>query len=87
MLEQAYQKKIIDKLESDGWYVINLIKTNKNGIPDLLAIKENEKPLFIECKKPKGVLSKLQEFRLKEISSKGFNACVSYGMIINKYEK
>jgi hypothetical protein len=35
MTEQQIQKKIIDKYTSEGWYVIKLIKTNKNGIPDL----------------------------------------------------
>ena len=35
MTEQQYQKKISDNLTSEGWYVLNLIKTNKNGITDL----------------------------------------------------
>lgn len=85
MLEQDYQKKISDKLESEGWYVIKLIKTNKNGIPDLIAIKENEKPLFIECKTPKGILSDLQIFRLIELNLKGFQTYVSYGMELKEF--
>ena len=44
------QTKTIKEYEANGWYVINLIKTNKNGIPDLLCLKENCKPLFIEIK-------------------------------------
>ena len=46
MKESQYQKKISDKLEKEGYYVIKLIKTNKNGIPDLIAIKENNTILW-----------------------------------------
>ena len=28
MTEQQYQKKIIDKYEKEGWFVLKLIKTN-----------------------------------------------------------
>ena len=73
MTEQQIQKKIIDRYEALGWYVIKLIKTNKNGIPDLICLKENEKPLFIEVKTEKGVLSKLQEYRIKELTEKSFD--------------
>ena len=60
MTEQQIQKKRIDQLEADGWYVIKLIKTNKNGITDIVAVKNND-VLFVEVKKPNGVVSKLQE--------------------------
>lgn len=83
MKEQDYQKKISDKLEKEGWYVIKLIKTNKNGIPDLIAIKE-DKTIFIECKTLKGKLSKIQEFRLDELKAKGIDCYVSYGNEIKK---
>lgn len=77
MTEQQIQSKVIKRLENDGWYVIKLIKTNKNGIPDLLAIKP---PFvkFIEVKKPKtGILSKLQEYRINELKQFGINTIVS----------
>ena len=38
MTEQQIQSKRIKQLEDDGYYVVKLIKTNKNGIPDLIAI-------------------------------------------------
>ena len=38
MTEQQIQNKRIKELEADGYYVIKLIKTNKNGIPDIIAI-------------------------------------------------
>ena len=76
MTEQAYQKKLIDKYTKEGWYVLNLIKTNKNGIPDLLCLKSDQPAMFIEVKANKGVVSKLQEFRIKELTELGFTALI-----------
>lgn len=76
MLEKQYQKKIIEKLEAEGWYVLKLIKTNKNGIPDLLAVKKDEVQ-FIEVKRPGGKLSKLQEYRIKELNQLNIRAYVA----------
>lgn len=78
MSEQSYQKKLIRQLESDGYYVLKLIKTNKNGIPDLLALKKGEDPHFIEVKGRNGSLSVLQEYRIKELKELGFKAELSY---------
>jgi len=86
MTEQQYQKKISDDLTEGGYFVTNLIKTNRNGIPDLLALKINEPPLYIECKTPKGKLSKIQEFRLDELTERGFNCYVSYGVELVKWK-
>jgi Holliday junction resolvase len=72
MTEQQIQSKIIKKLEADGYYVLKLIKTNKNGIPDLLAVKENE-CIFIEVKRPDGRLSELQKVRIEELKSRNIN--------------
>lgn len=80
MKEQQYQKKIIDKFEKNEYYVINLIKTNKNGISDLLALKKNEPPIFIEVKTEKGVLSELQKFRLTEQKKRGFKTYYTKGL-------
>lgn len=71
MTEQNIQSKKIKELESLGYYVIKLVKTNKNGIPDLVAIPPNSDVLFIEVKGPKGAVSKLQKFRLKELNNHG----------------
>lgn len=75
MLESKIQKSIIDRYESNGYYVIKLIKTNRNGIPDLICIKENEF-FFIEVKQQNGVVSKLQKFRHKELKEKGINVLI-----------
>ena len=66
MLEQKIQKKIIVELEKKGFFVIKLIKTNKNGIPDLLAVKEN-RTIFIEVKQEHGKLSEIQKHRINQL--------------------
>jgi Holliday junction resolvase len=79
MTEQQIQKKRIDQLEKEGYYVLKLIKTNKNGIPDVLAMHPEKGVLFSEIKRPEGRLSKIQEYRLKEIKNHGFNVEVYRG--------
>ena len=73
-MSSKLQTKIINQYKAQGWYVINLIKTNKSGIPDLLCLKAGEKPLFIECKEFNDTLKPIQEFRLKELTDLGFDA-------------
>lgn len=73
-MASKYQTKIIRKYEGLGYYVINLIKTSKNGIPDLLCLKEGEKPLFIECKESNDTLKPLQKFRIEELKKYGVDA-------------
>jgi len=76
MTEQQIQKKIIDKLTQQGWYVVKIIKCNKNGTPDLIACKENE-TVWIEVKKPGEKLSPLQEYTIKQMRSKGLKVIVA----------
>jgi len=61
-----------------GWLCVKLIKTNKNGIPDLMCLRDGI-AIFIEVKKENGVLSKLQEHRIDEIRQKGFEVKVWSG--------
>jgi len=80
MTEQQIQKKRIDQLEADGYYVIKLIKTNKNGIPDIVAIPPNTPVIFSEIKTPTGKTSKIQEYRLKELNKYGFKTEIYNGI-------
>jgi Holliday junction resolvase len=79
MTEQQIQTKRIKELESEGYYVIKLIKTNKNGIPDLLAIAPNNQVLFSEIKTANGKLSALQKFRMKELNEYGIKTEIYKG--------
>tara|TARA_R100000808_G_C2148145_1_gene156256 strand:- start:1350 stop:1586 length:237 start_codon:yes stop_codon:yes gene_type:complete len=78
MTEQKIQAKRIKQLEKEGFYVIKLIQTNKNGIPDLVALKD-DCILFSEIKTKNGKLSKLQQHRLKELNKHGFRTEVYRG--------
>lgn len=69
--ETPIQTKRIKELESLGYYVIRLSRTNKEGIPDLLAIPRDCPVLFSEVKQPGKKPSKLQEFRIKELQNHG----------------
>ena len=73
-MSSKHQNKVINEYKNKGYYVINLIKTNKNGIPDLLALKKDEPPIFIECKEKNDTLKPLQKYRLKELNELGFIA-------------
>jgi Holliday junction resolvase-like predicted endonuclease len=57
--------------------VLKIIKANKNGYPDLIAIKNNI-TTFVEVKQPNGRLSELQKVRIQELRSKGINVKIWY---------
>ena len=79
MTAQQIQSKRIKELEAEGYYVLKLIKTNKNGIPDLVAFPKNCEVLFSEVKKLKGKVSALQEYRLKELQEHGLRTEIYRG--------
>ncbi len=76
MKEAQIQSKVIKKMEANGYYVLKLSKTNKQGIPDLLCLKKDEPAFFIEVKTDKGVVSPLQLFRQKELRELGFKSII-----------
>ena len=79
MTEQQIQSNRIKELEAEGYYVLKLMRTNKNGIPDILALKPGADVLFSEVKRPKGKVSRLQEYRLNELEGYGFKTEVYRG--------
>ena len=75
MSEAKHQRKLIKKLEQQGYYVLKLISTNKTGIPDILALKPNDIK-FIEVKGKNTPVSELQKYRIKELINFGFDASI-----------
>ena len=69
ILESVIQKKIINRLKKEGWLCIKLIKTNWNGVPDLICHRNGE-TMYIEVKQPSGRLSELQKVRIAELKEK-----------------
>jgi Holliday junction resolvase len=74
-LESQIQSKIIRKLREQGWMVIKLIKTNCNGIPDLL-IHRHGATCYIEVKRPGQSPTALQQYRMKELAAHGIT-CIT----------
>jgi hypothetical protein len=70
LTEAQTQAKIIKRMTDDGWFVVKLIQTNRNGIPDLVAHKEG-KTLYVEVKAINGRVSPLQAHRITELTKAG----------------
>ena len=79
MTEQQIQSKRIKELEEQGYYVIKLIQTNKNGIPDLIALPQNCDAWFSEVKRPRQKVSAVQKYRIKELEEHGIKTEVYSG--------
>lgn len=71
MRESILQSKTIKHYEALDYYVIKIIQCNKNGMPDLMLLKDGN-TFFIECKSDKGRLSELQKYRHEELEAQGF---------------
>jgi len=76
-MASKHQTKLIKEYEAKGYFVINLIKTNKPGIADLLCLKVGEVPLFIESKEVKDTVKPLQWFMQSMLSRYGFISIIS----------
>jgi len=75
MLESKIQNDITKRYEKEGWFVVKLIKTTKNGIPDLMCLR-NGITLFIEVKRPGKEPGTLQQFRHEELRKQGFEVLI-----------
>lgn len=87
MTEQDIQRKRIKQLEKEGYFVIKLIKTNKNGIPDIVALKKGSVPKFVEVKNPGKKPEPLQVQRLIDLYNLGFDVEIFDGTteVVNQY--
>ena len=74
--ESSIQTAINKLLTENRWFVVKIMMASKNGIPDLMAIK-NGKTIFIEVKNEIGKLSKIQEYRIKEMQEHGAEVIVA----------
>lgn len=78
-LESVIQSSLIKRYESQGYFVVKLILTNKSGIPDLLLLKDG-KASFVEVKRHGQKPRPLQQFRIKELQNQGFEVKVIEGL-------
>lgn len=76
----SYQSKIIRLLHENGYHVVKIIRLNKTGYPDILAMKINCPDVWIECKEKNDTLKPLQKKRIDELNEIGKNAvCLKDG--------
>ena len=75
MRESEIQSHIIKKLEAAGWYLIKIIQCNKNGFPDLIALRQGS-TIFIEVKAKGKKARPLQEYRHQQLKKQGFKTLV-----------
>ena len=78
-LESTIQREIVLYLERCGWYVIKILQCNKNGTPDLMAIRES-KTIFVECKRKGQKARPLQAYRIQELINHGVTAFVAHSI-------
>lgn len=81
MLESKVQSKKIKELEKEGWFVLKLVRTNQNGIPDILALRPGPNVKFIEVKAPGKKPTPLQEFKHKVMRALGFSVEIFDGKV------
>ena len=76
-MESTYQRKLKKHFEGNGWLVIKIIRATVNGYPDLMLLHPLRPTIFIEVKDEGGVLSQVQQYRIKELQEKGFIAMLT----------
>lgn len=69
-LEAKIQADLIKQFEGEGFLVVKLIATNKNGIPDLLLIRDG-KAEFVEVKRVGQKPTPRQLLRMSELEAAG----------------
>lgn len=80
MTEAKVQTKIIKWLEKEGYYVIKTIVSNKKGVPDIIACSPTGQFIAIEVKFGTNTATKLQQYNLDLIKSKGGKAMVAWSL-------
>lgn len=85
MRESQIQSQIIHWLEKEGWLVVKIIQTNKNGWPDL-QIHKLGITIFIEVKSENGIVSELQHYRHKQLRDEGFFVIITSSLIKLQHE-
>ena len=80
MSEQKLQTKILKWLDSEGHYVFKVVVANRSGIPDIIGCTYWGRFFAIEVKYGKNKASKLQDWNISEIKSRGGIALVAWDL-------
>ena len=72
MLEKQIEKYLKEQVQARGWLCWKLVSPGTTGVPDRIVVGPNRQILFVELKKTEtGKLTKIQEFRLKQLRGLG----------------
>ena len=72
MLEKEIERYLKAEVEARGWLCWKLVSPGTTGVPDRIVIGPYRQVVFVELKKPEtGQLSKIQQFRLRQLSGLG----------------
>lgn len=78
-MASKFQNKVTSEYKKLGYKVVNLMKTNDNGITDLMCLKDGVS-IFIECKESNDTLKPLQKYKIDCLRNLGFDAfCLQDG--------
>lgn len=80
MSEQKLQKKILDWLTANGYWVVKVSVANKNGVPDILACSPLGVFVAIEVKFGSNKPSPLQVYNIDEIKKRNGIALVAWSL-------
>jgi Holliday junction resolvase len=79
MTEQKLQSEIIRYLESNGCYVVKVVRATKDGVNDLLVCWEGQF-VSIECKLPGGKTTALQALNQRRVIEAGGIAFTAFSL-------
>lgn len=74
-LESEIQRRIMKRYEALGYIVVKITLCNKSGFPDLMLLKDG-KASFVEVKRPGAKPRPLQEYRIDQLRTAGFDVAV-----------
>ena len=80
MSESKLQASILKWLDSEGFYCVKTIVSNKKGVPDILACSPKGHFVAIEVKYGANTASKLQEYNIKQIKDRNGFAIVCWNL-------
>ena len=80
MSEQKLQKKILDWLKANGFWVFKTIVCNRKGIMDIVACSPKGKFVGIEVKLDYNKPTKLQAWNISEVCKCNGIAFVAYDL-------
>lgn len=76
--EQKLQEKILKDLKSSDIWHFKTIRSNRNGIPDIVGMCKNGRFFAIEVKSKNGKLTELQKFELNTIRENNGICAICY---------